>query len=376
VNVQVLPEERLARAALARLAEPGDFALGRLVARDGAVAVVAALREGRLELSRRRVAGLLARLSDLPGERDLLGPDRLGGRFLCPGDPEWPTPLDDLGDSAPLALWVCGPLPLATATARAVAVVGARAATPYGIHVATELGASLAERGWCVVSGAAYGIDAAAHRGALAVGGPTVAILACGIDVAYPQGHRALIDRIGDEGAVLSEVPPGSRPTRIRFRTRNRVIAALAAGAVVVEAGRRSGALITARYADELSRHRMAVPGPVTSTQSAGCHQMLRDGAACVTSAAEVIEIIGQMGDDLAPDDPGHTTVRDDLDPLSERVLEAMPLRQPASAARIAIDAGVDPQLVLRALGGLLALGLAERSAEGWRLGARAREPV
>jgi DNA processing protein len=366
----------MARAVLARLTEPGDTAIGRLVARDGAAAVVAALREGRLELSRQRVAGLLARLSDLPAERDLLGPDRLDARLLCPGDAEWPSPIDDLGDTAPLALWVRGPLSLVTAAERAVAVVGARAATPYGSHVATELAASLAERGWCVVSGAAYGIDAAAHRGALAVGGSTMAVLACGVDVAYPRGHRALLDRIADEGAIVAEVPPGTTPTRIRFRTRNRLIAALTSGTVVVEAGRRSGALITARYADELSRHRMAVPGPVTSAQSAGCHQMLRDGAACVASAAEVIEIVGKMGEDLAPDDPIKPTVRDDLDPLAEQVLEAVPLRQSATAARIAVAAGVDPQLVLRALGGLLALGLVERTAEGWRLGARARESI
>jgi DNA processing protein len=372
----VAPAERLARATLARLTEPGDTAVGRLVARDGAVAVVAALREARLELGRRRVAGLLARLAELPAEGELLGADQAGGRLLCPGDAEWPECVDDLGEAAPLALWARGPLSIAAVTERAVAVVGARAATPYGSHVATELAASLAERGWCVVSGAAYGIDAAAHRGALAVGGPTIAMLACGVDVAYPRGHRALIDRIGDEGAVLSEVPPGATPTRIRFRTRNRVIAALAAGTVVVEAGRRSGSLITARHAEELSRHRMAVPGPVTSAQSAGCHQMLRDGAICVTSAAEVIEIIGCLGDDLAPDDPRDPTVRDDLDPVSERVLEAMPVRLPATAAHIAVAAGVDPQLVLRALGGLLALGLAERTPEGWRLGARAREAI
>lgn len=372
----VLSRERFARAVLTRLTEPGDIALGRLVARDGAVAVVEALREGTLELSRRRVAGYLARLADLTVDDDLEALERLGGRLLCPGDSEWPVCVDDLGDLAPLALWVRGPLPVGTSTERAVAVVGARAATPYGNHVASELAASLAERGWTVVSGAAYGIDAASHRGALAVGGPTIAVLASGVDVAYPRGHRSLLDRIADEGAVVSEVPPGSTPTRIRFRTRNRVIAALASGTVVVEAGRRSGSLITARYADELSRHRMAVPGPVTSSQSAGCHQMLRDGATCVTCAAEVIEIVGQMGEDLMPDDLREPTVRDNLDPLSERVLEALPIRGAATAARLSVIAGIDPQLVLRALGGLLALGLVERTAEGWRLGARARDPA
>jgi len=171
-----------------------------------------------------------------------------------------------------------------------VAIVGARAATAYGTHVCTEIAGALAASGWTVVSGAAYGIDAAAHRAALAAGGTTIAVLACGPDVAYPRAHADLLDAIAAQGAVISEWPPGTAPGRWRFLLRNRVVAALAGGTVVIEAGARSGTISTARHAERLGRPLMAVPGPVTSPASAGCHQLIRDcSAVCVTSAADVI---------------------------------------------------------------------------------------
>ena len=141
-----------------------------------------------------------------------------------------------------------------------------------------------------MISGAAYGIDAAAHHGAFVAGGATVAVLACGVDHAYPRGHADLLASIAAHGAVISEYPPGQLPQQRRFLARNRLIAALTMGTVVVEAGRRSGALNAARHARELRRPVMAVPGPVTSSTSGGCHQLIRDGqATCVTCAEDVI---------------------------------------------------------------------------------------
>src|SRR5581483_2905197 len=160
------------------------------------------------------------------------------------------------------------------------------------------------ERGWAVISGGAYGIDAAAHRGALAAEAVTIAVLACGADYPYPASHADLFAAICAQGLVMSEWPPGCRPARTRFLTRNRVIAALSNGTVIVEAGERSGALNTARHAADLGKPLMAVPGPVTSAQSAGCHRILREwGATCVTRAADVIEMLSPLSvpDALAP---------------------------------------------------------------------------
>jgi DNA processing protein len=172
-----------------------------------------------------------------------------------------------------------------------LAIVGARAATAYGTHVAAEIAADLASQDWAIISGAAYGIDAAAHGGALAVSGCTIAVLACGPDIAYPREHRRLLAAVAARGAVISEYPPGRRPDRMRFLTRNRIIAALAlGGTIVVEAAARSGTLTTARHASDLGRPLIAVPGPVTSASSAGCHALIREQrATLITSAGDII---------------------------------------------------------------------------------------
>jgi DNA protecting protein DprA len=234
----------------------------------------------------------------LAPRRALDAADRIGCRLLVPGDPGWPTVLDDLDATAPLCLWVRGPADLHALSARSVALVGARAATPYGEHVAADLAAGIAEAGGLVVSGGAYGIDVAAHRGALSAGGITVALLAGGVDRTYPAGNRDLLESLAREhGAVVAECPPGTAPVRSRFLLRNRLIAALAGATVVVEAAWRSGALSTAAHAGALLRPLGAVPGPVTSMASVGCHRPLRDGAAvCVTSTADVLELIGPPG--------------------------------------------------------------------------------
>jgi DNA processing protein len=256
--------------------------------------------------------------------------------------------------------------------------VGARAATSYGEHVAGEMAAVIAERGWTVVSGAAYGVDSAAHRGTLAVGGTTVAVLACGVDVAYPRSHSGLLARIADEGAVVSELAPGCSVTRPRFLERNRVIAALTRGTVVVEAALRSGARTTARRAQELGRFVMVVPGPVTSAASAGCHEILRQypgEAQLVTDGREVLDLVGVVGDDAAPQRRGETRPRDNLDPTALRLLEALPRRRGVAVDRLVRAAGLDVGTVLRCVTVLEDAGLAERHGDGWRLAPAALQP-
>ena len=379
LRVPAPESERLARAALSRLAEPGDPRMSSLVAELGPGTVHRHLAEER------DVGGVLTdvatRLRAIDPARDLERAERLGIRFVVPGDPEWPTQLDDLEHcglvhdrgGTPLGLWVRGPLGL-DALATSVAIVGSRSATSYGGEVAREIAAHLGAAGVCVVSGAAFGIDQAAHRGALAGGGPTVAVLACGVDRAYPTAHRQLLDHLAGHGAVVSELAPGCSPTRIRFLSRNRVIAALTVGTVVVEAAVRSGALNTAHWADRLSRRLMGVPGPVTSAQSQGVHQLLRSGgAALVTRGPDVAELVGLSGQHLAADDRAPARPRDTLRPREAQVLDAVPVHRGAGADSIARTAGIGLVEVRRVLGRLGERGLVLRDDAGWRLADAAR---
>ena len=313
-----LSEEKLARAALTYLAEPADPALGALLAICEPAEVLAAIKAdmlpgtgpgcGDTPASRAALERALGRwrvrLPGLPDEEGIADACRDGIRLICPGDAEWPGALDQLGQARPYALWLRGNADLRFACSRSVSMVGSRAATSYGGHVAGEIAADLGERGWAIVSGGAYGIDAAAHRGALAAEAVTIAVLACGVDYPYPAGHADLFAAIAAQGLVISEWPPGRHPARMRFLVRNRVIAALGCGTVIVEAGERSGALNTARHAADLGKPLMAVPGPVTSAQSAGCHRIIREwGASCVTRAADIIELLSPLSvpDALAP---------------------------------------------------------------------------
>ena len=371
--------ERLARAALSWLAEPGDAQLTALLRTYPPGAIVTALTAGTwppqgaaspaipgLDRALRRWT---ARLGEMPTQLTLDAWERAGIRLLCPGDPGWPSQLAVLGDGCPWALWVCGSADLRFACLRSVSVVGTRAATGYGSHVCAELAAALAERGWAVVSGGAFGIDGWAHRGALSAEGVTVAVLASGLDDPYPRGHRELFQAIAAHGALVSEQPPGRRPTRPGFLVRNRLIAALSRGTVLVEAALRSGALNTARHARDLRRPLMAVPGPVTSTASAGCHLAIREwGAECVTGAADVLGQLSFGADEVAGWPGGPVLPRDELDPVSRSVLEAVPARTGWGPARIAVSAGVDFDTVMRCLGQLAAGGYVERSARGWRV--------
>jgi len=377
---RVTEAERRARAVLLRLGEPGDLVLARFVDHHGAEEAVEAIRSGTFPS--RHLGGYQARLATADGGRDLERGERVGARLICPGDEEWPPCLEVLataGDidgrgGVPLALWVRGRANVRHLSERACAVVGARAATEYGTYVAAELASGLADRSIVTVSGGAFGVDAAAHRGALAAGGPTVAVLACGVDVPYPRAHEQLLEWIAADGVLVSEAPLGATPRRPRFLVRNRLIAALTAGTVVVEAALRSGALNTAAWAQRCHREVMGVPGPVTSAASAGVHRLLRDGGAVVvTDAAEVAEQIGRIGEDLAPPKTGERRARDDLDPLARQVLEAVPVRRGSGLASIAATAGVSADEALAALGHLLVAGFVEQQGNGWRLSARER---
>jgi DNA processing protein len=367
-------DERLARLALSLLGEPGDLRMGGLVAELGANRLYDALLGDRDP--RGVLTDVAARLEVIDPERDLDRAGRLGIRWIVPGDPEWPTSLDDLAageplqemGGVPLGLWVRGPLRLHELV-DPVAVVGCRSATTYGTDQAAELAAGLARAGSAVVSGAAFGIDQAAHRGALAGDGPTVAVLACGVDRAYPAAHQQLLDHLARHGAIVSELAPGCAPMRPRFLSRNRVIAALSRGTVVVEAAVRSGSLNTASWAARISRPVMGVPGPVTSATSEGVHQLIRSGAATlVTGPADVLELVGSMGRHLADEPKGPTRRRDLLSRRHQRVLEAVPVSQPAPTDSIARTAGLGWVEVRSALHTLLRRELVVQLPTGWRL--------
>ncbi|HET9829689.1 MAG TPA: DNA-processing protein DprA [Nocardioidaceae bacterium] len=372
------PGDRAARVALGRLGEPGDARLAALVRELGAEAVFAYLREER------DLAGVAtdvaARLRGLDPERDLQRAAGLGIRFICPGDAEWPVRLSDLDHAetlnrrggAPLGLWLRGVGRLDELCERSVSVVGSRSATTYGASVAGQVAADVAAAGVTVVSGAAFGIDQAAHRGALAGRGPTVAVLACGVDRAYPSAHRDLLTYIADTGVVVGELAPGCAPTRLRFLARNRMIAALSLGTVVVEAAVRSGALNTANWASLLNRTVMGVPGPVTSAPSAGVHELLRTKAASlVTRGSDVLELVSPPGRYLSPPLRAAEEQRDRLSEHDQRVLDAVPVASAASAASLARTAGIGERAVVEALQRLRSGGFVETSADLWRLDSR-----
>jgi DNA processing protein len=289
-----------ARAYLLRVAEPPSPALAALVKERGPVEAAALVRAG--EVSDPVLKETSARRHQDRVDEDLDNAKRVGARLVVPEANEWPArQLQALTEVAargvpwarlPIALWARGSARLSDVVDRAVSVVGARAATGYGEHVAADFAYGLAGEGWTVISGAALGIDSAAHRGALAADGVTVAVLACGVDIGYPADQASLLDRITESGLVLSEYPPGTPPARHRFVTRNRLVAALSAGTVVVEAGPRSSARNTAICAAALGRQVMAVPGPITSIMSTGCHDLLRTGTARIVDSVEQLTVL------------------------------------------------------------------------------------
>jgi DNA processing protein len=384
-----LSDERVVRLLLSRLIEPEDHLFVELresvspASLSPASLLRAILDEGAArppwpatlaERLEKRRPGIRLKLAGADPAADLEAGATAEARFLIPGDEDWPSGLDDLGGGAPFGIWVIGRF---DPRAPAVAMVGARACTGYGNQAAGQLAADLARAGTTIVSGAALGVDGAAHRGALAVGGTTVAVLACGIDRSYPASHRTLIQVIGQRGAVLAELPPGTSPTRFRFLARNRLIAALGLGTVVVEAAGRSGSLVTARLAADLGRAVFAVPGPVTSRQSAGTNQLLCDGA---TPAVDGRQVLAELGIESwrgsEPATPGADTPSDaappaPVDPEAAVVREALPRARSGRAVGVltlATATGFAPPQVLALLGQLAACGQAVKTGGGWAL--------
>jgi DNA processing protein len=385
--------ERLARAALSRLMDPQDAAGLALVKAAGAVD---GLKIATGELApgpglEQEVASLLVdsgvsnpgaglaaalrrwapRIPDLAPERDLATMQRLGGRMVIPGDPLWPVQLADLGLHEPLCLWWRGHEVEFPPVKRVVALVGSRDSTSYGASVTGDFAYGLGQRGCTVVSGGAYGIDAHAHRGALAGGAgdmPTIAVMAGGVDRYYPSGNEDLLRAVANQGAVIAEVPPGSAPTRYRFLQRNRSIAALAAVTVVVEARWRSGALNTAHHAESIGRAVAAVPGSIHSANSAGCHRLLRDGGAvCVTDVGEIAELAGSSGESLVEDKETAASDHDGLTLEDLILLDALPVRSTSSVEKLAVVAGLSPESVRAGLGRLGLLGLAVSMSGAWK---------
>lgn len=404
---------RVARAALTRLMEPADLpglALIEALGPEEALALIEStvasdataereMTEVLAAAGTQRWSGLAEaltrwrpRLVDIAPQRDLDTVRRLGGGLIIPEDDGWPQALRDLELGAPIALWRRGTHTLFPEQSRCIAVVGSRDCTSYGANVTAEIASSLVQRNFTVVSGGAYGIDAHAHRGAMAVasgpsalnaGGsparpltkhesealpPTVAVMAGGVDRFYPSGNDELLHTITERGMVLAEVPPGTNPTRYRFLQRNRLIAALCQVTVVVEARWRSGALNTAHHAATLSRMVGAVPGSVYSANSAGCHRLLKEGAAvCVTDAEDIAELAGSIGEHLVDEPTGDNALYDGLGTQDLLLLDALPLRTATTIDKLCVVAGLSAQTVLSGLGRLEVMGLAERLASGWK---------
>jgi DNA processing protein len=365
-------QQRRAWAYLSRVAEPPCPELAALVAQCGPVEAAERVKVGKLDPDLARRVEARRELDCAQADLDIL--DRMGGRLITPDDSEWPLlsfmAFDGLDNRpnghSPLVLWAVGPVRLDDVAARAAAIVGTRAATAYGEHVSAELAAGLVARDVAVVSGGACGIDGAAHRAALACEGVTVAVVAGGIDNPYPSGHSALFRRIREDCLLISEYPPGTVPGRLRFLTRNRLVAALSGATVVVEAGLRSGAANTASWATGLGRSVGAVPGPVTSAASAGCHALLRGGAVPVTRADDVVELAGRIGE-LAADEPHPVGPLDGLGPDEKQVYDALPSRGGHTVDEIAVAAGVPAHEVLGPLAMLEIAGLASAEAGCWR---------
>ena len=369
--------------ALSLLAEPGDPRMVGFLENTDPGEIIAAVFKGRSIGGVAPPRSWCERAEQLDGlvASTLVKAKAMGLRWLCRTDSGWPAQLDDLDHleplngttGAPMGLWLRGKGELAQLAASSVAIVGARDATTYGAEVGSDLGADVSDAGMTVVSGAAYGIDACAHRGALAMGKPTIAVLAGGADVDYPRAHTALLARIGEEGLIVSEQSPGQIPLKARFLSRNRLIAGLTQGTVVVEAARRSGSLNTLNWADQLGRVTMGIPGPVTSQASVGVHEAMRTGKAMlVTSGADIAEALGGLGtaDSTPPRAP--ETPYDGMTVSERHTLDAVPWGISLAAADIANELRVPKAHVQEQLTLLETRGYVARLPTGWTLVRRA----
>lgn len=381
---------RVALAGLLRCSEPPIPArLAAFIAVRGPVDAWAAIRNRVappevLDAVAARVGSRSAAELQALAKTDLARAAVVGADLIGPDDSDWPVdsftalewirPFDKCRTAAaPIALYRRGGT-WPVDQRGAVAIVGSRAATPYGVHIATELAADAVTAGRLVVSGAAFGIDAAAHRGAMHAGrtlgqaaAATMAILPSGIDRPYPAAHRDLIDGIALAGSVVTEYPPGTAPARHRFLVRNRLIAAFAEGTIVVEAGRRSGSLNTASTAGDLGREVLAVPGPVTSAMSVGCHDAIsHHRAALITRWSDAAALLGPLVPAASPHRPGDRQL-DGLDLVSCRVYDALPAEGALSVDQVSIDAAIPVPDVIGALSVLETGGLVRRDSGLWR---------
>lgn len=412
--LQATPQ-RIVRADLSRLIEPGDLLAGLALERFGAEALHALITSGRTASASERQrlaeaaesAGLGPRQRDLRdglarwrprcdqlhAAADLAAMGRLGGGVLTPEDPGWPQQLQDLGPLAPVALWFRGgeepedvSLNRLPGPNRTVAIVGSREVTDYGIRVTAELTEDLVRAGLCVVSGGAYGVDAAAHRAALRTAleqasrsapgsesaarscsaenhgaAPTLAVMAGGLDRFYPAGNESLLREVAAHGLLLSEMAPGSAPTRHRFLQRNRLIAALGMVTVVTEARWRSGAQSTAHHALTLGREVGVVPGSIFSASSAGCHRLLRETPAqLVRDAADVLGLVtGAVPARTPSRNPVHPELpvpagqkqpQDGLDEAQRLLFDALPRRGLSAPGKLSAVAGLPLPKVLAEL--------------------------
>ena len=367
---------RRAWAYLARVAEPPAAPVIDLIAALGVSDAAAAVRRRKVPDEHREVLAITASRADTDqAQADLDTAERIGARLVTPADDEWPAwSLMALGQAdtaarggVPLALWVRGPARLDDIAAACVALVGSRAASSYGEHVTATVASGLCDNGFAVLSGGAFGIDGAAHRAALGSGGTTAAVMACGIDRDYPAAHAQLLREIARVGAVISEYPPGTTAAKHRFLTRNRLVAALGGATVVVEAGRRSGAANTAAWARKLGRPLGAVPGPVTSATSVGCHQMIADQlATLVVDAAAVIRLVRPDGEGVMTG--GRARATDALSAEQKRVHDALPARGAVTIGEIAFSAGLELPAVRTALARLEVAGLIDGDGARWWL--------
>lgn len=309
----------------------------------------------------------------------------VGARIIYPGHEEWPVEQFDhafgfaatgmsphvrtyASDAlAPHALWVRGGS-LRMLVEQSVAIVGTRAITRYGYTATRALVQGLSANRWTIISGGALGVDSVAHEAALAAGGATVAVAACGVDRMYPARNARLFDRIVAHGALVSEYPPGASPHRHRFLTRNRLVAALSQGTVVVEAGWRSGALNTLSWAAGLGRIAMAVPGPITGVGSLGCHERIRTGAAqLVVSADDIRGLLSAVGALDVEEQYEMSFAPDAIQALSRnelRVYDALPVSGARKIEGIAGSAGFSVELTVHLLVALMKKGLVVRDGE------------
>jgi DNA protecting protein DprA len=281
--------EQLARAALFSIIEGGHTFWCAEISTNGALFVYNKLLNGGYDPI--KYEKLINTLRAPNGDAVLSEIDKHYARLITPSDDDWPEQLNDLA-APPIGLVLKGNI--SALHQPSLAIVGTRNPTSYGARIAGDFAAGFADREWAIVSGGAYGIDSYAHKGALIAEGVTVAVVASGIDINYPAGNTRLFAEICESGAMVTEFMPGHRALPNRFLTRNRIIAALSKATLVVEAAFRSGSLRTARDAAEIFRPVMAIPGPINSPTSEGCHRLIGERAAeIVTSVADAVEFVG-----------------------------------------------------------------------------------